>query len=291
MNRSEATFPARQPGDQAESPRFVRKPLLSHIRIDHGPVDVLARFFIAADALLQEEGVELAFGSFEELEHVNGCNRDNWRPLNPTFVPANGLLTEESAFVLLGSDRSGRVVTATALKVFNWQETDFRREAESLRLLFADPDGMAPAGAACSVATPSAESLRGCIGYAGAGWLHPSVRKRRIGAVLSRILRAWAYARWRVDSVCAISSLGLIAKGYTEQNGYRHTEAGVRFFGLEACPPEAGVVWITSDELIDDLQSWIRPAAGDFGRAQDAPLAANFERQHQPRIVQGGSTS
>ena len=242
-------------------------------------------------------GVDLHFGTFSALSRINRENRDSWRPLNPTFEPVNRLVDGDDAFVILGLDSVGQCVTATAMKVFVWQTTDLKSEAESLRLLFADPASMAPAGGGCRVTAPSATAIRGRVGYAGAGWLHPSVRKRRIGAVLSRILRAYAYARWQVDVVCAISSLELIGKGYTDQNGYRHMEPGIGFALPELGPPEAGLVWINAAETLEDLESTLAALSlGDrgrsqLGRAHDALLTGNNEWQDQAGVAHGGSAA
>ena len=85
--------------------------LLPDIRIEHGPHDVLGRFFLLADYALRESGVTLGFGTFAELVETNRANRDTWLPLLPTFDPCNGLLDPEWAYTLIGRNPQGRVVT------------------------------------------------------------------------------------------------------------------------------------------------------------------------------------
>jgi hypothetical protein len=269
-----------------------RRPFLSNIRIDYGPAGLLAHFFIAADAVFAAQGIALQFASFQELEQVNAANRDSWKPLNPTFVPSSGLMDNDSAFALLGFSEKGDVVTSVACKRFDWATSDFKIEAESMRFLYADPARMAPAGAGCRVTAPSAAQIAGCVGYVGAAWLHPSARKRQLAAVQARLMRAVALGRWRIDLAFGISSLELIAKGYSNRTGWKHVEPGVSFANLDSCPPQAGLVSMTAKEVIEDLQSFLRELRtvgqdrGQLGCAEDTSFAGNIERENEPRVAQ-----
>ncbi|MGE0698088.1 MAG: hypothetical protein AB7O57_03255 [Hyphomicrobiaceae bacterium] len=275
----------RSPAETAESGRT---PFIKGIRIDHGPAEALARFLIAVDAEFSAKGIDLFFATFAELLQANRANRDSWKPLNSTFVARNGIVDEDTAFALLGVDRSGVVVTAGAVKLFSWQTTSFKAEAESLRLLYADPSCMAPAGGACRVTSATAASIAGRVAYGGAVWLHPSVRKLQLAGVLSRMLRGVAYARWGYDLACGISSVGLIGKGYSERGGWTHIEPGIHFSGLDECPPEAGLVWTTAEETIADLTSftlraWKPPGSEGVGRPENAPLPRDVDGSDDAR--------
>jgi hypothetical protein len=241
-----------------------RRTLLSDIRIDYGPSDLLGRFFPAAVASISNLGISLSFGTFDELVLANQENRDSWRPLNPTFHPANGLVTPDTSCIIFGRNSDGKIVTSLAIKVFDWSGTNFKTEAEELRILFSNPATMAPAGAKCEVSLPSAGKLTGRVAYSGAGWWHPSVRGNQIGAIMSRTIRLYAYTRWNIDVSCALSASSLMAKGYTKQNGFVHDEQGVRFAGPDLGPAEAGVAWSTADEMIDDLSVFLdrMPSSG-----------------------------
>lgn len=233
------------------------RPFLSDLRIDYGPSQLLGRFFVSAVAHMSEMGIALSFGTFDELVEVNRLNRDSWKPLNPTFNPANGLVTADTACVIFGRHRDGTIVTALAVKVFDWSDTTFKAEAESLRLLYADPAAMAPPDGACEVDLPTAGQLTGRVAYSGAGWWHPSVRGQRIGDIISRTVRLYALTRWNIDVSCALSARGLIAKGYTKQNGFPRAELSVKFTGPDLGPPEAGLAWVMAAEMVDDLSGFM----------------------------------
>lgn len=242
----------------AESATQHRQPERPHglidIRIDYGPHELLGRFFLLADNALRNLGIELTFGTFDELVETNKINRDSWLPIVPTFDPANGLCDPQWSYVLIGRAPSGRVVTAQGARVFDWRSTNFKQEAESLRLFFSDPLQTGCTREACSVTAHNAASLSGTIAFLGGAWWHPNVRGKLLGSLLSRVSRAYAYTRWHPDLTMAVMSKTLINKGFAVRNGYQHTELGFALSNFELGDYDGGVVWILADELLRDLE-------------------------------------
>jgi hypothetical protein len=239
-----------------EGPFYTPKGL-TDIRVDYGPADELGRFFLLADYALQTDGITLEFRTFDELAAANRANSDSWRPMMPTFNPKSGLVNDRRSFALLGRDSQQRIVSAQAVHIFDWAGTTFKEEAESMRLLFADPVQGAEAGEFCTISAKVAGKISGRIAFSGGVWLHPAVRKRQRFALLSRIARAYAYTRWRPDLTLAVMSNGLIASGFNTQNGYRHVDFEIvvqsNAYGLY----RGGITWIMANELFDDLASFM----------------------------------
>ena len=294
---SKLTDAAASSAAAAERPYVGRKSFLSTIRIDHGPSELLSRVFIAADAAFSDLGLDLVFAGFDDVEQVNHENRASWKPLNPTFVPANGLVDADRAFALFGVDRNGVVVSVIGGILFDWSGTTLRDEAASLRFLYKDPTVMAPAHATCEIQSPSGAQIQGRAAYSGAHWIHPNLRKRNLASVNARLLRAVAYARWGMDIVFGITSLGLIGKGHSERNGWAHIEPGVAFGNLDSCPPQAGLVWMTADEVRADLAVFLGEIAGSgdeavqLRRAENAAATVDLDRQDQAGIANRGSAA
>jgi hypothetical protein len=142
-------------------PRSGRLP--AHLKIKYGPVDLLGRFFLWADSAARDRGVTLSFGSLQDLLEVNRGNSDSWRPLVPVFDEALGGVTPETAFVLLGRNKHGEVVTTQAARIYDWPGTSLQDEAASLRMFFADPDAAFARGDRCKIATPMAGKIRGRV--------------------------------------------------------------------------------------------------------------------------------
>lgn len=227
--------------------------MLSDIRIDFGPADVLGRYFLLADYALQELGISLSFGTFADLLDTNRANRDTWRPLLATFDPANGLMDPAQSYAMIGRNLQGQVVTVHGVRIFEWQSTDFETEAQNLRMFFNDPAAKALNGETCRVTAPSAARLTGRVAFSGAAWRHPSVRGQLIGAVIARASRAYSLTRWNTDMTAAAMSKTLIEKGFGRQNGYRHTEVGFELKNFELGYYDGALVWITADEIIADI--------------------------------------
>lgn len=229
---------------------------ISAIRIDYGPRDLLGRFFLMADHALHNMGISLSFGTFEELVATNLSNRDSWFPLVPLYDPRNGLCAPTTSYVLIGRNAHGQIVTAQGAHIFNWQHTNFKTEAESLRLFYASPETMARPGEACLVTAPSASQLTNTVAFLGGAWWHPSVRGHFLGRLLARISRAYAFTRWHPDLTLALMSEKLIAKGFPLRNGYQHIELGVGFRNFELGDIDLGMVWITAGELFHELSAF-----------------------------------
>jgi hypothetical protein len=115
--------------------------------------------------------------------------------------------------------------------------------------------------------------LHGIVAFSGAGWFHPSVPGRLLGALLSRVSRAYAYTHWQTDLTMAVMSNGLIARGWAMQNGYRHVEHGFCLRNFVLGDYNGGVVWITADELIDDLVTFMAELEKSLGSAESLHAA------------------
>ena len=119
-------------------------PLLSDITVEHGPVDLLGRFFLKADTAARQRGVTLSFAPMQELVEVNERNRDTWRPLLPLFDPACGGITPDNSLLHARPQRAGR------------GGGDAGRAA--LRLAGHDASTRRPRACACSMPIPGAPS-------------------------------------------------------------------------------------------------------------------------------------
>jgi hypothetical protein len=72
-------------------------PLLDAVLIEHGPADLLGRFFMRADAAIRDLGMRLAFSNdFSLLGRISAANRDSWYPLVPAYTAAGGAGTHNA---------------------------------------------------------------------------------------------------------------------------------------------------------------------------------------------------
>lgn len=233
--------------------------LITDITVEHGPVDLIGRFFLQADTAARRRGVSLSFGSYEELLEVNRQNRDTWSPITTMYdhrcCPRG--LAPDRAFCILGRDARGEVVATHAARLFMLDEESLHDQAVSLRMFYDDPERMKAPGERCEVTASIASTMRGKLLINGAVWYHPRFRKRRLSLILPRISRVYAYTRWKIDA-----SMGLVMEGPTKGGvigslGYPHSEWDLRLFNAPNGNPRCCLGWMQSDELIADLGGFL----------------------------------
>jgi hypothetical protein len=201
---------------------------LAEIQMEHGPTDLVSRFLRYADALNREQGVVLSFASLEELQAVNESNRESWKPLLPIFNPQLNSIQPNEAFCLLGRNAEGDVVSAQAGRLYTWEGTNLKQEAESLRWFYRDPAASKRPGETCVVTAPSAPKISGRVAFLGAVWYRPDYRKRMPTVVDLRIGHYYALAKWRPDYLALIMVEKLATSGLAPRFG-REPEWEVRF--------------------------------------------------------------
>jgi len=201
---------------------------LQQIRIDYGNPEMLGRFFLKALAAVEERGITLEIGTFEDLLEANIDNRDSWLPLLTILDHRFSRVTPEDAFCVLGRDANGKVVAAHAARLFDWSATSYFEEARSLRLFYTDPSGMMRPSEQCIVTAPSARKISGQVVYSGAAWYHPRFRGRQLSAIFPKIGKALAFTRWSPDFICSMMQEAIHARGFATQFDYPVVDWAVR---------------------------------------------------------------
>ena len=190
---------------------------LDDLMITHGPVARLGRFFLDADQALRERGITLSFGTMDELAKVNAANRASWLPLFPAFNAEFHAFDAARTVCFLGRNAAQQVVATHAVVLLDWEETNFRREAESLRLHYDDPDHMRRPGESCRVTAPSASRVTGQVALTGAAWYRPDFRGRSLASILSPLARVYSLACWNPSFTVRMISEALVKKGFAEE--------------------------------------------------------------------------
>lgn len=221
MLKSDARHPAPIP-QQTESP------LLRDLTIDYGPPSVLGPFFLKADTAARNRGVSLSFGTFDDLLAANEANRANWRGLIGVFNPRHHDIAPGTAFCVLGRNGRGDVVAAHAARLLEWPETTYYREATSLRLFYKDPDTMKNPGESCEITAQSTHAISGRVVFSGAAWYHPDYRGRKLSAILPRIGKAYALAKWNPDHIVSMMVEDVHSRGFAPRFGYTNIDWEIR---------------------------------------------------------------
>jgi len=234
-----------------------RPPLIDEITVDHGPRDLLGRFFLMADTASRERGVALSFGSFDELVDTNARNTSSWHPLIPLFDPKNGGLGEDNAFCIVGRNTQGDIVATQAARLYRWPDTSFYEEARSLRLFYADPARMKMPKERCEISAESTRSVSGNVCFSGGGWYRRDYRKLNLSAILPRISRALAFTRWRTDYTVSVIAEKVIQGGMADRSGYTNVDWDLRMYDAPPGTVRCAFVWMETNQLLADLADFL----------------------------------
>lgn len=226
------------------------------LELTYGPLDKLGRFFLLAEQRMKALGLDLCFGSFEELMAVNRANGDTWRPLLPSFDPELSDLNEDNAICVFGRDANGTVVATQAVRLFTWTDTNFLAEAENLRLFYADPVARRIATERCDVTAEPTRAIDGRVLFSGAGWYHPDYRGKGLGVLMPRISRLYGLSRWYIDFAVCIMAEGVVKGGFPERAGYRHVDWALIMQHMPVYREgtvRAAAVWMDTEAALQDL--------------------------------------
>jgi hypothetical protein len=232
-------------------------PFLEGITIDHGPRPLLGRFFLLADRIAREREVLLEFSTMEELVSINKRNPSSWRPILPHYDPAYGGLHAANSFCIIGRNKLGEVVATQAARLYDWTHTTLMEEASTLRLFYPKPDLMRGSGQRCTISAPHAHAITGRVAFTGAAWYRPDYRGRSLAAVLPRIARAYAFAKWR--SACNVTFIAerLVEAGLAERCGYTNVQFAVELENFAIGAYRGALVWMEAADMLDDLSSFM----------------------------------
>jgi hypothetical protein len=238
-------------------------PLLDAVTIEHGPAEVLDRFFRLAERSIRLHGLRLACcRDFAILRAINQANRDSWYPLVPAYDLRGGA-GPDNAYFFVAHD--GHEIVATQVgRVYDMAD-GLTEHCRSLRLMYDDPAKALP-GEACALVGDAArvgDGIRGRVVFSGGTWCKPGkARGRGLASLLARLSRSFALARfgtdWTVSTVRKSHILGGLVRAY----GY--TRLAFEFKWTSAASPGAApgpdnpiaIVHMPREELVADLDAY-----------------------------------
>lgn len=241
----------------AQQSRPTAKSFLDSIEIEYGPVAILGRFFLAADAAARSRGLTLSFASLAELVETNEANPDSWRPLLPLFDDRCFEATPDNSFCVVGRDLTGRVVATHAARLYDWSGTTFYDEAESLRLFYSDPQLMRRPGEALIVSAPSAREITGLTIFSGAAWYHPDYRGRSLSKILPRVGKAYALARWPATTIVSFMAEEVHKRGFASRFGYDNVDWSVMMQNTRVGTLKAALLSVSRDSAVNYVAGFL----------------------------------
>lgn len=232
-------------------------PLLTQLATRFGPTDLLGTFFRCADAAARMRGVTLSFASMAELIAVNEQNRDSWLPLFPTYDIRHNTIAPDEAFCILGRDRHGKAVAAHSGRLFDLGGSSFYDLAQSLHLMYEDPERSMRPGESCEVTAEATRSVKGRVVFSGAAWYHPDYRGRQLSTIVPILSRAYAFTHWNIDYLVAMMSEDVVKGGMTLRTGYTNIDWDIRVTNSPLGNVRFAFMWMEPAQLLQDVAKFV----------------------------------
>lgn len=237
--------------------------LPDQVDVAYGPQAIISRFILQGDREARERGVYLSIEhDFEALIAFNRSQTETWYPMIPIFDPACSELGPDNAFWIAGRNRDGDIVTIQCARLYDWRDTDFEREFESLRLAYRDPDLERWPEECAFCNAPSGRRISGMVCYSGGAWYHPDYRGRGLASIIPRLSRTIAHGRWNTDFTISVVEPVLVDKGVVARYGYTRVEEGIDWLNsFRGHMFNIRLIWMDRTEFLNDLVTQLTESA------------------------------
>ena len=259
--------------------------LLDQITMQHGPRKLLARFFLIAEQEARDKGIKLRLSSdFHRMCATRRRFAETPMLPVPHFDPEQSDLRAETSFWIEGVDCDGETALIHAVRLFDWPHTTLKEELEALRVHYRDPAPHLAAGEYIRIAAPTAHCITGRNLFAGAMWVRRDHRGLGLTRIVPRISRALAYTHWRMPIVWGLVDPKLDAGGVSRAYGRYTVEPGVLTRLPWWGPPDAVLLWMRQETLLDEIQEIVAQSTTDLSRKMERPMIiASVPRRHGSR--------
>ncbi len=234
---------------------LARNRLPDQVDVTFGPPAIISRFILQGDREVRDRGVYLSIEhDFEALIDFNKSQLEKWFPLIPIFDPAYSDLGPDNAFWIAGRNRDGELVTAQCARLYDWRDSDFKSEFESLRFAYRDPDLQRWPEECTFCNAPSGRLISGMVCYSGGAWYHPDYRGIGLASIIPRLSRAIAHSRWNTDFTISVVEPVLVEKGVVARYGYTRIEEGIDWLNsFRGHMFNIRLIWMDRTEFLSDL--------------------------------------
>jgi hypothetical protein len=232
------------------------------LRIDHGPIGLLGRFFLQADTDLHGMGLRLNIAPLSVLAEINSNNQADWRRLLPSFDPEFADLNDDNAYSIVIRTMSGEPVATNAVRLFDWSGSNAKSEFESLRVFYDQPRRMKRPGEMCTVTAATAKSICGRVSLSGAAWCRKDFRGHAVASIVSRLSKAYALAKWNPDYSIGLMLGTVQERGFARRFGFRTIDWDVQINGTGQGDRRFALLSMNRDEVVESASEYL---VGGFG--------------------------
>lgn len=229
------------------------------ITIQHGPVPLLARFFLAADQHLRDHGVRLVIRY--DMNGLLELNRresrmGSWYELMRGFNPEYSDIPHGTAFWLCGINERDEIVMSHAARLYDWPDTSMADHG--VDLIYGD---LADPATPCIVDCPAALEVTGRVYVGGSLWVHPDYRRYGLASLAGHISPAYGLATWNADWSTAFITRKHFELGMHHGYGYPDSSLGFSWPGSPwGDPLEAALLRMPRNDVLAKIERFLTAA-------------------------------
>jgi hypothetical protein len=244
-------------------------PFIQAVRIDHGPHEILGRFFLSVDTLIRSRGLLASFAPAQQFVETNEKHFDTWGRLIPLLDRRHASFPERDAICIVCRDRDGEIVAIQGERLFRAGRRTLADLVESGAFFDSDlADPQAEIGR-CEITAPGAKIVSGHISYCGGLWVRSDYRSLRLASILPRLTRALAVAHWNADYSIGFLKLGVATTDLGKRYGYPRWELAFRFYSRGQLDYDGVMLWMTRAELLADIERFLADYAPEIDAGVD----------------------
>jgi hypothetical protein len=268
---------ARNSKPKSRAHRVDHKSFVEQIRVDHGPHEILGRFFLNVDTLIRSRGLLASFAPARQFVETNEANFETWGRLIPLLDGRHARFAEQDVMCIVCRNHLGDIVAIQGERLFRAGGRTLKDLVDGGELFDSDlSDDRAEIGR-CEITAPGASIISGNISYCGGLWVHPDYRSLRLASILPRLTRAWAVAHWNADYSIGFLKPDVATTDLGRRYGYPRAEAAFRFYSRGALDYDGVILWMTQDELLAEIPRFLSEYAPEIDAALD-PGGAQKQR-------------
>ena len=231
--------------------------LIENIRINHGPVGMLGRFFLLADQLISDLGITMSHARLADLAALQSGQKSSWALFPPMLDVRLSAIPDDTSYALVGRNAAGDIVCAQGGRIYRTGDRSLADIVHDQSFFYASGSNPGPDAPRITLSAPSASTIAGTFVYSGALWVRPDYRGQRLSRLLPRLSRAFALAHWNTRYTIALVSEKIAGSPLFEMYGYQRIEPSFRISGLMAQDMVGSLMWMDADELADDLARFL----------------------------------
>ena len=255
QQRTVSSFRQRRPAPLPDHGSFIEQ-----IQVEHGPANLLGRFFLAADSFVRDRGLTLHFASFEDMATTQDREVENWPSLIPAFDHRVTDIPREKSFCIAVRDPNGKIVGMTAERFYDLSGSNLSTAVSSGAFMPIEPPGPDGIATICELTAPNGGQITGRTCYSGAVWVQPDYRSLRLAGLLPRVTRACALTTWDIECNFGFVKTGDENSALVKRYGLPNAEPGMKYRSYWQSY-DGVIIWMNVDDLLAGLNTYLNSIA------------------------------